>query len=456
MDRKIFIGSSSESIYLAEAVRSHLDDLGDATVWKRNFFELGRGTLDTLVGAAGEFDFAVFILAPDDDIQYRGTAGTTPRANVVFELGLFMGALGSNRVFAMFADQKNLLIPNDFAGVTTANYESDGLDPKAFESCKRATKNACNKIRDTILQYKPDPPAARSAILTGRTVRSISSYLSFKQEEVNIVVDADDDKAVKQFDRDCHAVVNGSGIYQAIRDALGTPFGFYVQAVGAVGEGAADKRYLNCCMRPGGKPGSVTYLDALLLNDAGDQPKTEFIEDNIAALTRKKSFGHWILSAALDPVPLALIIDCSEKSRWDAQIILSYDTPLIFTIDASATSDDFAPAVDKLRRVALAGLTDRFKSLKAMLSDHKENYMGSIIKSVLFIPIHGWPGITLQILTRERIVIDTQTPEVAFPPSKAGDSPVRLTIDELMSIRLCGERLQGLLAHKVRPMAQTA
>jgi Predicted nucleotide-binding protein containing TIR-like domain len=447
MARKIFIGSSSESMNLAEAVRKHLSDLGSVKIWRQNFFELGRGTLDTLVKGATEFDFAVFILGSDDNLQHRGAEGTTPRANVVFELGLFMGALGSDRVFAMFGNQKGLFIPNDFAGVTTAFYESEGLNLNDFESCVSATEGGSQNIREAILGYKPNPPAARSAILTDRTVRSIRSYLAFKQEGVNIAVDADDAKALEQFDCDCHAVVGGSGIYQAIRDALDTPFGFYVQALGAV---AGGTRYLNCCMRPGGKPGAVTYLDALLLKDA-DGAKTKFIEEDIADLTKTKSFGHWLLSAALDPVPLAVIIDCSEKSQWNAQIIASYDTPLVFTIDASATSDDFSPALRKMNKVAFAGLDDRFKSLKEMLADHKENYMGSVIKSVLFIPIHGWPGVTLQILTRERLIVDAQTPEVAVQPDAKGESPVRLTLDELMSIRLCGERLQGLLAHKVRP-----
>ena len=121
---KMFIGSSSESANLAEAIATHLRGQADITVWKRNFFQLGNNTLDTLVAAASEFDLAVFVLGPDDDLQYRGTAGATPRANVLFELGLFMGALGSNRVFGVFSDQKDLFIPNDFAGVTIAKYKS--------------------------------------------------------------------------------------------------------------------------------------------------------------------------------------------------------------------------------------------------------------------------------------------------------------------------------------------
>ena len=169
-------------------------------------------------------------------------------------------------------------------------------------------------------------------------------------------------------------------------------------------------------------------------------------------MLRKRSFGHWLLSTNLDPVPLAVAVDLSKKSKWDAKIIVAYQKPLVFTIDVSETSDDFDPAVSKLTKgVAFEGLDDRFRSLKGMLSDHKENYMGKIIKTVLFFPIHGWPGITLQILIRERLMIDTEIALRSSTQGEAGDQSIkRLTVDELMSIRLCGERLQGLLAHQVR------
>jgi hypothetical protein len=440
---------------LAESVLAHLKGVAEVVLWNQDVFKLGRGNLETLLGAVRDYDFAVFVLGPDDEIEHRGIVGTTPRANVLFELGLFMGALGSNRVFAMFSDQKDLLIPNDFAGVTVAKYKSEGLKLADFPSCKAATKNACDEIRIAIREYKPVAPV-RSEILSSKTVRSIKSYLAFKQEDIKMAVDVDDRVALEQFDRDCHAVLKGSHIYDSIKDALGAPFGVYVQATGAVGDKPTDERYLNCCLRPNAKPGGKTYLDALLLNDAIDQPKIDFIGDNIVDVVRKKSFGHWLLSTTLDPVPLAIVLDCSRKVQWDAEIILAHDTPLVFAIEASATSDDFAPVLTKLKYVAFAGLDDRLKSLKRMLSDREDDYMGTTIKSVLFVPIHGWPGITLQILTRESIKIDTETPQLTSSPAGPAGSSVQLTIDELMSIRLCGERLQGLLAHKVRPVLPSA
>jgi hypothetical protein len=451
MKQKLFVGSSSESAKLAKAVKTHLSKSVDVVVWDKNVFKLGQNTLETMLRAVREYDFAVLILGPDDKIRHRGAAGTTPRANVLFELGLFMGTLGSNRVFAMFSDHKKLFIPTEFDGVKVAKYLSKGLNRKDSASCRKATKQACEEIRAAIEEQKP-VAAARSEILSKRTVLAIKSYLAFKQQDIKIYVEADDKTALEQFDSDCHAVLKDSHIYGSIQDALGKSFGVYVQATGAVGEGPEDERYLNCCLRPNAKRNGPTYLDAVLQSVRRQPPKTNFIEENIISVVRNKNFGHWLLGMDLDPVPLALVIDCSRKDEWNAKIIMAHETPMVFTIDASATSDDFSRALTELKNVAFAELDEHLRSLKRMLSDGKDNYMGSIIRSVLFIPIHGWPGITLQILTKERIKIDTETPRQAISPSETGDFPIRLTIDELMSIRLCGERLQGLLAHKVRPV----
>jgi predicted nucleotide-binding protein len=449
----IFIGSSSETKFLAESISRHLNNLGDITCWDGDFFELGHGTLETLVLAVKKFDFAIFVLGADDDVRLRGQVGATPRANVMFELGLFMGALGSDRVFPMFGDEKELFIPSDFSGVTITKYVSKGLKRDDYESCLKATKSACEKIRHAIRKFRPPPPRA---ILTQRAVKSISSWLEIQQDEVNILVDASEAKALEDFEEACHEALARSKIYDAITKALGKPFGYYIQAIGTAKQnGQQKKMYLNCCMRPklDRDRETPTYLQALLNNDPKEGATTEYLESDIRQLIGKPSFGHWLLNRALNPVPLALILDCSTKSEWDARIITDYDTPLAVEIDASRTSKDFKPALQRLKigGFALPGLEDRFKSLRGLLNDRQENYMGTDIKSVLFIPVHGWPGITLQILTRERLAVDASVAETAPGPQGDGESPVRLTVDELVSIRLCGERIQRLLALKMRP-----
>ena len=46
------------------------------------------------MNALDQFDFAVMILSPDDMTESRDQSYASPRDNVLFELGLFMGRLG--------------------------------------------------------------------------------------------------------------------------------------------------------------------------------------------------------------------------------------------------------------------------------------------------------------------------------------------------------------------------
>src|SRR4051794_30612749 len=95
----MFIGSSAEGLRVAQELQAELEHDVEATVWSQGVFGLSGGTLETLEARSHEFDFAVLVLSPDDLISKRETSGHVPRDNVVFEAGLFMGALGRRRTF---------------------------------------------------------------------------------------------------------------------------------------------------------------------------------------------------------------------------------------------------------------------------------------------------------------------------------------------------------------------
>ena len=101
MKPSIFIGSSKEALPLAEIVQRELEKDFTATIWKDCLFELGQSTLDSILVVVQCFDFAVLLLTDDDLTRSRGKAKASPRDNVVFELGLFMGALGRRRTFVV-------------------------------------------------------------------------------------------------------------------------------------------------------------------------------------------------------------------------------------------------------------------------------------------------------------------------------------------------------------------
>ena len=139
----VFIGSSSEGLKAANVLQSLLAERVQARIWNDGVIHLGETTIESLVGALHEFDFAVLVFTPDDAISSRNQRQASPRDNVVFELGLFTGGLGRNRSYLVVEDGAGLKIPTDLRGVTYAPYRRSGnisleaaLAPVA---CKRAT-----------------------------------------------------------------------------------------------------------------------------------------------------------------------------------------------------------------------------------------------------------------------------------------------------------------------------
>src|SRR6476661_8367302 len=98
---RIFLGSSGKQAKLLQAITRGIEDVADVEPWMTTF-NPGRSTLDRLVELSQEVDFAAFVFAQDD---WTATDATTqsgeasPRDNVVFEAGLFGGALGIRRTF---------------------------------------------------------------------------------------------------------------------------------------------------------------------------------------------------------------------------------------------------------------------------------------------------------------------------------------------------------------------
>lgn len=141
---RIFIGSSTEGLDVAETIQLNLDHLCEVTIWSQGVFTLGRGTLETLANNIDKFDYAILVLTPDDFTESRGDSMFSPRDNVIFELGLFMGFLGRDRTIIVYDRTSSLKIPSDLAGVTTATYQphsSGNIDAALGAPCTRLKKH---------------------------------------------------------------------------------------------------------------------------------------------------------------------------------------------------------------------------------------------------------------------------------------------------------------------------
>jgi len=139
----VFVGSSSEGLRIAEYLQLGLERVAECTIWSQGVFDLTAGTLEDLVRASRRFEYAVLVLTPDDVTVKRGTATQVARDNVLFELGLFMGALGRERTFIVHERAHAPALPTDLLGVTTCTYSErtdDNLEAALGVVCTRLKK----------------------------------------------------------------------------------------------------------------------------------------------------------------------------------------------------------------------------------------------------------------------------------------------------------------------------
>ena len=157
MKPKVFIGSSSEGLKIANAIHANLTREAECTVWNQGIFALTQSTLTDLIRVLRDSDFGVFVFSPDDVSVMRDTLSNTVRDNVLFELGLFIGRLGPERSFFLIPDNvRDLRLPSDLAGRQPGIYEGDRTDGNWVA----ATSPVCMQISYQLSQLKAFQDAA--------------------------------------------------------------------------------------------------------------------------------------------------------------------------------------------------------------------------------------------------------------------------------------------------------
>jgi CRP/FNR family transcriptional regulator, cyclic AMP receptor protein len=120
----IFLGSTVEGLSVAREIQSCFShDPFVAKVWEKGIFTPGATPIEDLVKIASECDFGIVVVTPDDQVTTRGESHDAPRDNVIFELGLLIGAIGRNRTFIVSPRKVDLKIPTDLLGVTPLTYD---------------------------------------------------------------------------------------------------------------------------------------------------------------------------------------------------------------------------------------------------------------------------------------------------------------------------------------------
>jgi predicted nucleotide-binding protein len=126
----IFIGSSKEQAKpggLLDEIARIVQRCGCKPVrWNDPaIFRPGRSTLENLEEMIGEQEIgaSIFICTVDDKTWYRGNIIGTPRDNVIFEYGLFLGKLG--RLKSEIVKSGNVTLPTDVDGIYFFDFSPD-------------------------------------------------------------------------------------------------------------------------------------------------------------------------------------------------------------------------------------------------------------------------------------------------------------------------------------------
>ena len=147
----LFLACSAESIPLADSIRAEFKcDPIEVTMWTEGVFAPSAFPIESLEQVLPTVDFAALVLSPDDTVFSRGAMTDAPRDNIVFELGLFMGALGHSRTFLIYPRDVEVKIPTDLAGITPLTYS---LEPEGDASNPMAA--LCRQMRTSILGAGP-------------------------------------------------------------------------------------------------------------------------------------------------------------------------------------------------------------------------------------------------------------------------------------------------------------
>jgi CRP/FNR family cyclic AMP-dependent transcriptional regulator len=148
----VFVISSSEALPIARAVQEILaNDPFGVEVWTDGTFKASRYSVESLVEVLDRSDFAVAIAQGDDLVQSRGETRPTPRDNVLFELGLFIGRLGRLRTFLLESASSDVKLPSDLSGITTIPYR-----PGPEAALLSLLAPACNQLRRLFKEIGPN------------------------------------------------------------------------------------------------------------------------------------------------------------------------------------------------------------------------------------------------------------------------------------------------------------
>ena len=147
MKPRIFIGSSSEGLSVAERVKRYFANDYDCYLWSDDIFKNNESFLETLVKSSSLFDFAFMTFSADDEAKVRDEHFDTPRDNILFEYGLFLGRVGLDRAYIIA--EEDVKIPTDILGITHTRYKVN-TDSTGIKTATNSLEEGLAKLKKQI------------------------------------------------------------------------------------------------------------------------------------------------------------------------------------------------------------------------------------------------------------------------------------------------------------------
>lgn len=127
-NKRIFIGSSTESKGLAERIKITLEKTYKyikCDLWYEDFFLTGDFVFTDLITRSIAYDYAVLLGNGDDDVFRRSTKQkrVSPRDNIYIEYSLFSAVLSRHNVLFLLSNE--CTIASDLTGMTLDIYQND-------------------------------------------------------------------------------------------------------------------------------------------------------------------------------------------------------------------------------------------------------------------------------------------------------------------------------------------
>jgi CRP/FNR family cyclic AMP-dependent transcriptional regulator len=147
----LFVACSTEALDTAREIQAAFDhDPVVVEIWTDGVFNPSKTPIEDLTELVSKIDFAIVLLTPDDKISSREIEKFGPRDNVVFELGLAIGAIGRARTMLLIPRGLDFKLPSDLLGVKPLDYPTG-----ESSTVKSRLGPACTEIRKIMNRLGP-------------------------------------------------------------------------------------------------------------------------------------------------------------------------------------------------------------------------------------------------------------------------------------------------------------